>query len=548
MKTGLLTHRMKLILFSISIAILFLLFFIILFAKLSNPYRVSIYNYESYLGKEIINKIKKNYSYHVFKNLDEFTRAIKNKKAVAGVSSDYQIAQLILENELKKINFKKVYGIEYEDNNKKEVISALYTDEVNKQFAYFDNWLINEIKKINPENKKNKPYIFYNEKKQAIGFDINNDGQIDNFYEFLIPYFTLDKMIVYNPENSQIAKKKRNNLKENQNFADIKDGKTWLETIKKLTNKYKKPRIYWTNWFLDNTMIGQFYAHDKKNDQKENDIWKEFNKDNYKDILNDFNEFVINSTGSSIKDINRNKLVTDGQELVSSIIEPNTGKADIAIMYNGDALDAYYGQDNFASLPEKNNISFVRPKDTYMNIDAWIISKDTSDSQANLLLSVLNENLYADTNKKTKELENQYLNNVFNNLKNKQPIKETEFLKNLFDNDDINQAKNLEKIDAGFFKENYEEFQNAWDYDNLPHLMNFHQINYSPSFKNIKNFLKKWYFLDDEKNPDKKALNIFDLVESAANDQAKINFRAYQPLNLELKTKMIEYYYQITNS
>ncbi|SYV90553.1 Uncharacterised protein, partial [Metamycoplasma alkalescens] len=40
-------------------------------------------------------------------------------------------------------------------------------------------------------------------------------------------------------------------------------------------------------------------------------------------------------------------------------------------MYNGDALDAYYGQDNFASLPEKNNISFVRPKDTYMNIDAW---------------------------------------------------------------------------------------------------------------------------------------------------------------------------------
>ncbi|SYV90552.1 Uncharacterised protein, partial [Metamycoplasma alkalescens] len=75
---------------------------------------------------------------------------------------------------------------------------------------------------------------------------------------------------------------------------------------------------------------------------------------------------------------------------------------------------------------------------------------------------MLNENLYADTNKKTKELENQYLNNVFNNLKNKQPTKETEFLKNLFDNDDINQAKNLEKIDAGFFKENYEEFQNAW--------------------------------------------------------------------------------------
>ncbi|CRH45742.1 Uncharacterised protein [Mycoplasmopsis arginini] len=55
---------------------------------------------------------------------------------------------------------------------------------------------------------------------------------------------------------------------------------------------------------------------------------------------------------------------------MSSIIEPINGKADIAIMYNGDALDAYYGKDNFASLEESNNISFVRPKYSYTNIDA----------------------------------------------------------------------------------------------------------------------------------------------------------------------------------
>ncbi|SGA03053.1 Hypothetical lipoprotein (MG045 family) [Mycoplasmopsis arginini] len=139
MKIRRMTHRLKLILLSIFTSLLFLFFVIILFLKLSNPYKVSIYNYESYLNKDIINKVKKDYSYHVFTNLDEFTRAIKNKKAVAGVSSDYQIARLILENKLKKINFQKAFNITYNDNNKKEIIMNLYTKEVKKQFDFYDN-------------------------------------------------------------------------------------------------------------------------------------------------------------------------------------------------------------------------------------------------------------------------------------------------------------------------------------------------------------------------------------------------------------------------
>jgi len=56
--------------------------------------------------------------------------------------------------------------------------------------------------------------------------------------------------------------------------------------------------------------------------------------------------------------------------LVSSIIEPINGKADVSIMYNGDALDAYYGEDNFKKLGNIPHIGFKRPKNTYMNIDA----------------------------------------------------------------------------------------------------------------------------------------------------------------------------------
>ncbi|WP_238543379.1 hypothetical protein [Metamycoplasma auris] len=490
----------------------------------------------------------------MFKNLDEFTRAIKNKKAVAGVHSDYQIAQLILEKELKKINFKKVFGDDFKYNeddwqDKKNQVYALYPEEVINQFEYFNNWIIDEIKKINPKRETNKPYVFYdkNDKSKAIGFDIDLDGKIDNFYEYIIPYFTLDKLIAYNPQNTDIAKKTRNNLVENATFDDIVDGKSWTETLSKLVKKYKNPNIYWTHYFLDNAMIGQFYTQDKNKNQLDKDgKWILYNLKNYRDVFNDFSNLVLETTKKSIEDTTRNKLVTDGQELVSSIIEPKRNKADIAIMYNGDALDAYYGQDNFASLPETDNISFVRPNYSYLNIDGWIISKDTNDKQADLLLENLHDNLYKDASFNVAQLETQYLKNVLETLNEKDSSKKDFYIKNLFKDSKLESPKTLEEIDKEFFKESYSSFQDAWESFNSPFILNFHHINYTPSFKNTKDFLKKWYFLDEEKTPDKKALKIFDINDTETKEKTK--FRAYQPLSLELKTKMIEYYYEITNS
>ncbi|WP_052461460.1 hypothetical protein [Metamycoplasma canadense] len=556
MKIKRMTHRLKLILLTIFIFFLFLFFIVILIIKFLNPYKVVIYNYESYLEKEIITKIKKNYSYRVFKNLDEFTRDIKNKKAVAGVSSDYQIAQLILEDKLKKINFKKAYNIDFNKQNKKEKIYSLYSPEVIKQFEYYNNWIIDQIKKINPQNNKNqtingsiKPYLYYDKQdtKKIIGFEIDGDEGIDHFYEFLIPYFTLDKVIAYNPQEFDIYKKTRNSIKKNQSFDDIKNGISWFEALSKLTNKYNNPRIYWTNWFLDNAMIGQFYQYSSGdlNQKNNHGNWVLFNKNNYKDSIDNFNKLVIDSTGKSIKDISRNKLVTDGQELVSSIIEPSSKKADIAIMYNGDALDAYYGKDNFESLEEKNNISFIRPNFTYANIDAWIISKDTDQKSSDNLLSKLNEYIFSDIIKSEKEIENTYINNVFQeiikNLNNEEKKFKNKIFNSLFNSE--KNAKNLNEIPVEFFEKNYDAFRNAFSYDNLPNIKNFDTINYTPSYKNIKNFLTKWYFLDNKKQPDLKAISIYDM-QTAKN----VEFRPYQPLDLELKTKMIEYYYQKTKS
>ncbi|WP_373435577.1 hypothetical protein [Metamycoplasma equirhinis] len=548
MKTKFLTHKMRVILFSLLTVFVFIVFFIILGLKLSSPFKVSIYNYESYLDRKIIANLKKNYSYHTFTNLDEFTRAIKNKKAVAGVGSDYQIAQLILDNKLKKINFKKLFNNSNFDDNE---ILNLYPKIVKENFSAFENWIINKIIEKNPTNfgyqewKNNKkivsPFIYYSETNNVIGFEIDGEEGIDRFYQFLIPYFILDKMIVYNTDNSALDTSNRSNLKDNVNFNDIDEKETWFEIISSLKNKYKKTRVYWTNWFQDNAMIGQFYAHETLNiNQQNSNKWIELNKQNYKKVIDWFFEFVLMATGKSIKNPEFNKLATDGQELVSSIIEPINGKADISVMYNGDAMDAYYGNDNFEKLGNKPHIDFKRPKHSYVNIDAWIISKETDNYQADHFLKILGENLFYKGFASENEIENEYLKNVLTLIKNENKNENINFdeMKQLFLNGDTLNKKM-------FYKKYFTFFKNAFTNSNLPFIQNFNTINYTPASKSTNDFLKKWYFLNENLEQDLKAIKIFDLE---FENNGKTKYRIYQPLELELKTLIIDYYYETTKS
>ncbi|TPR53884.1 hypothetical protein [Metamycoplasma neophronis] len=547
------THRTRLILISIFVVFTFGLFILILALKFANPFKVSIYNYESYLDKQIVNKLKKNYSYHVFTNLDEFTRAINNKKAVAGIGSDYQIAQLIYDKKLRKINFELAYGKKF---NTDEDIKNNYPDLVNNQFNHFDNWIIEKIKKDNPQNnvqanwdKMNyddfKPFLYKDEATGKItGFEIDGKPGQDHFYHFLIPYFILDKMIVYNTDKEPSDSTSRSNLKPGSTFDDVKSQTTWEDIIKTLASKYKKPRVYWTNWFQDNAMIGEFYGYEsnKEPNYLVNGEWAPMAADNYKQIIDYFLKLVKTATSASIKDSNINKLVTDGQELVSSIIEPRDGKSDISIMYNGDALDAYYGKDNFERLGDDPHIGFIRPKHNYMNIDAWIISRDTDDEDANKLLKILHDNLFAGSFLSVKEIEKQYIDNVYK-LLIENNNNENYYIQNLYKNSQRTEAKDISEITEKFFKENYDFFQEAFADESLPVINNFNTINYTPGFANVNSFLEKWYFLNDNKIVDAKALEIFN-----PKSNSTVQHRAYQPLDLELKTLFIDYYYQKTKS
>ncbi|RMA77588.1 putative solute-binding family lipoprotein [Metamycoplasma subdolum] len=537
--------KLRFILILILVIITLGFFGTILAVKIKNPFRVSIYNYESYLSPKVINKLKQKYTYNTFSSVTEFTKAINSQKAVAGIGSDYQLTELLLEGKIKKINFSKIY-----DKTDKNSIYSHYSIAVRKHLDKFESFIINKVKELNPENKieKNrkgkiiKPYLYFKNddpKQEVLGFEVDSKEGIDHFYEFLIPYFLQDKLVVYN-----INKKSHPNIKDVDKISFKKDA-TWLEIIKTLTSKHGYKNIAWTNSYLDNAMIGQFYASEEKIKNylvgtPEHEKLESLTLNNYQEIYDYFIKFVKEASGYSIKDTSRNRLISDGLTLVNEIIEPIPTKNDVSVMYNGDALDAYYASDNFESLTDVQ-IKYVRPKNNYFLLDAWIISQGTDDEESDELLEFLNKESMLGQQFSEEELEQKYLQNVANEIEKNSGIPKQEILKNLFKNSSLKTPKKVHEIDVSFWKENYNSFMDSFDF--IPAIANFNAINYTPAYIDINKFLKNYYFKDENKNDDEEAMNIFDVEKSTW-----INHQIYQPLDLKLRTAISDYYYELTKS
>ena len=155
--------------------------------KFSNGYRPSIFNYESYLSPKIIKKIKQNYNYKEFKEINEFSQALNAERAIAGVGSDFQAAQLIIDNKIKKLDFTQIYGNGANDWNKRKL---LYRKEIVDHMLKFDKLIYDKIKNKQVKNPKAKIL-------NATEYDIDGDNKPDHFYEYIVPYYSQDKGIAY---------------------------------------------------------------------------------------------------------------------------------------------------------------------------------------------------------------------------------------------------------------------------------------------------------------------------------------------------------------
>ncbi|AZG68969.1 hypothetical protein EGN60_00800 [Mycoplasma struthionis] len=569
--------------------------------KINNQYRPSVYNYESYLAPQIISKLKNKYNYKEFKEINEFTQALSQEKAIAGVGSDFQAAQLIIDKKIKKFNFETIYG---EKGNSWEYRKQFFNPNIVRHIEDFDAMLLSTIDDLDKKGKIKDFEIERNDQNQPIRFRLKetkekyatyNDGW-DHFYDYIVPYFSQDKGVAYNINKATRPKVDVDNVVP---ALENKDKKlSWEEIFKTLhNNKYEV--FGWTNAYVDNLMIGAFTYGDN---------WKDiftkvvngtrvlnFNEKNYRLAIDSFIKFVKNTTGRDIKNTKYNYLSSDGLELLNHLIEPKEGRSDAAVIYNGDALDAYYSEDNFSSV-EEGKVKYIRPKTNYMLMDNWIISKSLSDKEAEEFTKTLAETIYHGTvltNKidtleaKIEKMENLFFSdlkvkiNEDEELVSSQKEALQEALEKTSDEskeeiieafkeagvniDNLNSNNftqwNLDKfnkfVDLPAQKENYEWLlvlrdnlegdgilfdeiiSNLFTENNISELENFDFVSYTPTDKLTYEFVKKWYFAGDT-----NAMAIYEQPEADENYEVY----SYPIIDNNLRTRIVAYYFEATKS
>ncbi|VEU78933.1 Uncharacterised protein [Metamycoplasma arthritidis] len=532
----------KILLVFLPIIIVFIVFISFLTIKLSGGYRPSIYNYESYLAPEIKNKLKQNYNYKEFKEVNEFTQALNAEKAIAGVGSDFQAAQLIIDNKIRKIDFTKIFN---ENANSWEYRKKLFRPAIVKHMEAFDRYIYDAI-----ANKKHpKARILDQEKKT---YDVDGDGKADHFYDYIIPYYSQDKGIAYNTNKS--TRPHLDTEAATKELANQNGKLNWLEIVE-ILKKYNYKRFGWTNAYYDNLMLGAI----NKNVSNYNQITEE----NYKEYIDSFVDFVKKATGANIKDTDLNFMSNDGLELLNHLIEPKAKRSDAAVLYNGDALDAYYSRDNFDSVQD-GNVRFIRPKNNYILMDVWIISQGLSDKDTNTLLQTLKENVYANNNVNStlqsslKTIEDKFFEEFKKHLTEDVVEFEKARLKSSYANDTNldNILKEVDEFRKALIDNNYEKilelrnskykyfhkfFQDVFDQSEVPEIANFNYISYTPTDSLFYEFIKKWYFAND-----KIALEIY----SQFNDGEIAGYKLlpYPIIDTNLRTKIVAYYYEKTRS
>ncbi|MDK2819875.1 MAG: hypothetical protein KFW07_03495 [Mycoplasmataceae bacterium] len=298
-----------------------------------NNYKPKIYNYQSYINPEFIPVIEKKYSYREYKNNSEFNVAIDNNKAIAGISTDYMIIDLINSKKLAKIDFKNAFGIEDP--------KIFYTDATIKQLDFFDKY---------------------------IDGDIDGDGQNDSFWEFIIPVWLNNKVFVYNSS------------KINDSNIDFKNDYSHINILKQLTENGVNG-ISWTNAPIENSVIGS-EINNGKFDTK-------IDLNNYKQRIEQFSEIVRTGTGHEMNNGKFNIFEDDSDVVLQNVIDPNSF-IEASYLFNGDALDAYWSSDNFTNV-EDGTIKLVKPENSPSFIDGFVISSSISKQKQIELLVDMND-------------------------------------------------------------------------------------------------------------------------------------------------------------
>lgn len=327
--------------------------------KLSNPYKPAFYAFSSYVDNETSKEISKNYSYKEYGSVNEFEYAIENNKAIAGITSDYAIINMINKEQISPIS-KRISKIA----------------KVNNIWDYFTEVTINQMDWYNKFIDEKIQSKLQNKYKNEYG-----ENYVFTFKDFVVPYFLNEKIIAYD------TKKLFNKIDLEKDPLGINDNLNNLETTLKLIQlkaiqNNAKTKFQWTKNEMENVVYGSEFN---------NGIFStQITEQNYQSWLNNFSKIVENGTNATMSNNSVNIFDTDSDIILNNLINP-ASKINIAFLYNGDALDAYYGHDNFNEVVDGDRLRVIRPKNNIRILDAFVVSSSANDEQVDKVLTTFND-------------------------------------------------------------------------------------------------------------------------------------------------------------
>ena len=356
--------------------------------KILNPYKPAFYIFSGYLDQTSMKVVDQKYSLKEYGDINEFDYALSNQKAMAGVTSDYLIINLINEGKLAPVS-KEMQAL----NNIQSKTDYLnfFTDEAQSQMQFYDQFI---SAKTQQELRKKYPEYLEN--------NINYDF---TFSDFVVPYFMNDQVYAFDTKKilgqTFAAGEKINPLGFSETNG-IPLANSMIEAVNKIVTSYNQKngvKIQWVKNEIENTILGTEFNGGIFSTQLTND--------NYKQLLDNFSQMVLQATGHKMSETGFNLFETDSDVILNNLINPDS-YINVATLYNGDALDAYWGNDNFKSITDGDRLRIIRSKNSIRILDAFVVSSDISTENKQDLLKFFNEEVFAHTFSTKAELDELY--------------------------------------------------------------------------------------------------------------------------------------------
>lgn len=335
----------------------------------------SFWNYSDYISDDANESISSSYSYSEFGDLPDFERAIINKQAIGGVSSDYYIVKMANDGLIQPINFNEVFaGITTNVGGSDVTFGALEGDA-----------LKNAVKSLYTQ--------------QVWDLMASFDDQMDNgeLWQYMVPYFLQNKVVAVNPFKVEPLTTDPNQATfintlrgYDQTAIDLlfpdKTYKGILTTLK--ANGFDDLAI--NNYMRDNLMIGSETTGSSAT--IDNGI---ANIDKGKEYINGFQ--------NTIDIFDDSKFIDSGFETLMALhssSEKEIYDADTAFMYNGDALDAFQGYDQgeVEDLTHIAEIRTITPINSTYLLDGIVVPTYVTGDLLSQVNAAINVSFYKNAN------------------------------------------------------------------------------------------------------------------------------------------------------